>query len=116
MAKLHHITVTALKDNVSVITAKKKLRYRKVEGLEGGGMPEGQDETYESVHGITLAIDQVVEMDVSDAQLAHFQAAVDAGDLEVVIHEAPQVPSAKTMAPTLAQMPKSEKLEKGSSK
>lgn len=97
MSKMTHLAVTALKDHVSIVTAVKKLQYRKVEGLEGKGMPEGQDEHYENKHGITLQRDQIVEIDVLDSQLPAFQAAVDAGEIEVVMTVASAAPTHQSM-------------------
>jgi uncharacterized protein YcsI (UPF0317 family) len=99
MAKTTHLSVTALKDT-HVVTARRQLQYRKVDGLEGSGMPEGQTEQYENVHGISLQKDATIEIDVRDDQLPMFQAAVDAGDIEVSIHAAPIVPTATVMAPS----------------
>jgi homoserine dehydrogenase len=82
MARLHHIVVTALKDHVHVVTAKKQLQYRKVEGLPNGGMPENQDERYENTHGVTLQLDQVAELDLRDDQLDYFRGAVSRGEIE----------------------------------
>jgi hypothetical protein len=82
MAKVTHVVVTALKDHVHVITAKKKLQYRKVEGLPNGGMPENQEEKYENTHGVTLQLDQVAELDLRDDQLDYFRQAVARGDIE----------------------------------
>lgn len=100
MPKLNHIVVTAQKDNVRVITAKKTLTYRKVEGLPNQGMPEGQVERYDQEHGMVLQKDQTIEIDVSDAQLAEFQKAVDAGDLEVQVHRLPAAVVVETMPPS----------------
>lgn len=105
MPKLNHVVVTALKDNVRLVTAVKKLRYAKVEGLPNGGMPDGQDPVYENEHAISLQLDQVVELDLRDDQMAHLQAHVDAGDVEVVVHEAPAQQAVKPMLVTSEATP-----------
>ena len=79
---LHHVVVTALKPHVSIVTAKKRLHYQKVEGLPNGGMPEEQEEHYENTHGITLQLDQIAEFDLRDDQLDNFRAAVSRGEIE----------------------------------
>lgn len=94
MPQLTRLVVTALKDNVTVITAVKKLRYRQIEGLPNGGVPEGQDMVYENTHGITLTIDQTVELDVRENQLPYFQKAIDAGDIEILGMPASAAPAA----------------------
>lgn len=99
MPGMTHVSVTALKDNVSIVTAVKKLRYRKVEGLENKGMPDKQEEFYENKHGITLSLDQSVELDITDAQLPAFQAAVNAGDIECTMTVIPS-PTQQALAPT----------------
>lgn len=100
MPKMTHLQVTALRDHVKVVTGIKKLRYRKVEGLEGSGLPSGQPEEYENQHGISLQMDQSIEIDVTDAQLPAFQAAVDAGDIECIVTVIPVAATHQAMAPT----------------
>lgn len=85
MPKLNRITVTALNDT-KVVTGVKKLAYRKIDGLPQG-MPEGQEATYENTHAISLVAGQSLELDVTEAQMKNFQAAVDAGDIEVEVIE-----------------------------
>jgi len=114
MPKMTHIAVRALKDSVNIVTAVKRLRYQKVEGLPNGGMPEGQSEFYDNTHGITLQLDQEIEIDVTDSQLPAFQAAVDRGDIEVMVHAPVQAPTVVQMAPTPVQAPAS--MEKGKGK
>lgn len=82
MAKLNHLTVTALKDT-RVVTAVKKIRF--VDGVNGiKDRPEGQADFDMQEHAVTLAEDQQVEIDVRDEQLEYFRAAVSRGDIEVV--------------------------------
>ncbi len=95
---INHIQVTALRDNVQITTRVAQNTYRKVEGLEGLGMPPGQSESYQTTHGLSLAKDQVVEIDIHDAQMSYFQAAVDAGDISVVVFPAPVTATAQTMS------------------
>lgn len=110
MPKLNHIAVTALKDDVLVVTARKKLRYQKIEGLPNGGMPEEQEEFYEQKHGLSLAKDQSIEIDVTDEQLAEFQAAVDRGELEVLVHR--QAQAVNVVALEKAPTPKKDETPK----
>jgi hypothetical protein len=108
MPKLHHITVTAKEKRVHVVTGKKRMRYQKIEGLPNGGMPEGQEELYENVHGIHLEPEQIVELDVSEAQMVEFQAAVDRGEIEVLVHQQPAAPNIVQLAPTAEKKDKAK--------
>lgn len=81
MAKLHHLIITALKDT-QIVTAVKRLKYAdRVNGK--ADRPAGQEDYDVQTHGLSLVVDQTIEIDVKDDQLPNFQAAVNAGDLEI---------------------------------
>jgi hypothetical protein len=94
---LNHIVITALRDAVFIETKRAKVPFSVATGSQ---LPSGQKAEDESVQGITLRIDQQVEIDVSDRQLAAFQAAAAAGDIELsgvpaqILHQvtAPSIP------------------------
>lgn len=84
MPKVNRVTITALKDNVLVRTAVKLTAYRNNPGLEGTGRPEGQETHDEQVHGVTLRLGQILELDLRDDQLGYLRESVNAGDVECI--------------------------------
>lgn len=91
MAHLTHLSITALKDNVFIETKRSSVPSVSMPGtpvLDDAKSDEGKSDDEKKaaatqVEGITLRKDQEVEIDVRDYQLPAFQAAVDAGDLEI---------------------------------
>lgn len=76
MPKLTHVTVTALKD-ATIVTGEKATKY-----LDDSVKPP-QWKSYESKHGLSIREGQVFELDLTDPQVAMFQAAVSRGEVEV---------------------------------
>lgn len=83
MPAIVHLQVTAVKDHVFIETARRMVTYKPNPGLEGTGRPEGQMPVDEQVSGVTLRIDQSIEIDMRDDQLSAIRAALAAGDVEV---------------------------------
>lgn len=99
MARTIRVVVTALKDT-SIVTARKKLRFLPILGLNDTGLPDGQEKIYDQEHGLTLAQDQIVELDLKDDQLGWFREAEARGDIECAgLPPLPAAPSAPPSAP-----------------
>lgn len=112
MPKLISVTITALKDDARVVTARKKVTYLPNPGLNSTGFPEGQTPIDEQVHGIVLRKDQTVDLDLREDQLDAIRDAVAAGTIEAI--GLPPAAVLTSAAPPLDLPPANDK--KGSSK
>lgn len=95
MAKYLHLAITALRD-CRVVTNVKDVPYTYSVDPNTGQpvIPEGQPKVEKMTHGINLAKDAEIEIDIREEQIPFIRAAVDAGDIEVV-----GLPSAPVVVP-----------------
>lgn len=82
MAKYTRVEITALKDGVRIVTARKKIAYLPNPGLNDTGYPEGQAKEDEQEHAIVLKRDQEIAIDLKDDQMGGIFAAVADGSIQ----------------------------------
>lgn len=106
MAKYTRVEITALKDGVRIVTARKKLAYLPITGLNETGYPEGQAKEDEQEHAIILKKDQEIAIDLRDDQMGGVLAAVAAGDVQAFTVDAQGKLTTVAVAPIAAPAPK----------
>jgi hypothetical protein len=102
VAKYTRVEITALKDGVRIVTARKKIAYLPNPGLNDTGYPEGQAKEDEQEHAIILKRDQEIAIDLKDDQMSGILAAVADGSIQAFTVDATGKLNAVVAAPVVA--------------